>query len=854
MKMEKKKELTNIGLAVILVIGVFAAVMGIASAQTYYNETGNYIEGTNVSVNTSVAFNMSLINVPLTFQINNTLNPTAVNFSVANQSGLTTNATDSMDNDSWFWVNASSADTYWLNVSNNDNQSEYVNFTVEYSPPPVKYIEGINVSVNTSEDFNRSYINNPLTFQINNTLNESATSFNVTNQSGLTTNATGRILSANEWFWVNASSADTYWVNVSNNENRSEYVNFTVEYSVFPPSPPQEITIRIKPETLNLGSKGVFTAIITNVNVTAINISTVKCEGAPAVKGMIDGDTFIAKFNRQDLVDVQTTDDNVTLTVTGELNDGTPFEGNDTIRVINKGRWGPTEFVSGQWFYGVKKWAEGVHKKMFFTFDGDAKAKLQVDKDTQSKVPVIIGFKDTPSQADKNMIRGHSGDIKHSYTIINAIAAKLPEQAIDKIKKNPKVAYVEMDGEVHALDTELDNSWGVKRIGAGTVHADNNGTGVRVAIIDTGIDYTHSDLGANYKDGYDYVNDDADPMDDNGHGTHCAGIVAAEDNGEGVVGVAPKAHLYAVKVLDSSGSGSLSDVIAGIQWSQNNGMDVISMSLGSDFGSISLKNACNNASSSGVLLVAAAGNDGNPSGKGDTVDYPARYDSVIAVAATDSNDERARWSSTGPDVELAAPGVSIYSTRLGGGYETKSGTSMACPHVSGTAALVIASDSSLSNDEVRLLLQETADDLGAAGFDTRYGYGLVDAVEAASQPDTTPPVPTNTMHVDNITVSTDSRSAGPKNTFVWAVATVTIVDNSGNSVEGATVSGYWSNATRDSDSGVTDANGQVSLESDSVKNPSGGTTFTFTVDNVAKDGWTYNSSANVKTSDSITVP
>ncbi len=171
------------------------------------------------------------------------------------------------------------------------------------------------------------------------------------------------------------------------------------------------------------------------------------------------------------------------------------------------------------------------------------------DNDTKTKEPVIIGFKSTPGPADKAMVRGHGGDIKYSYTIINAIAAKLPEQAIENIQRNPRVTYVEMDGEVHTLDTELDNSWGVKRIGAGTVHdSGNKGTGVNVAIIDTGIDYTHSDLNDNYIGGYDFVNGDSDPMDDNGHGTHCAGIVAAEDNGKGVVGVAPEAHLYAVKV------------------------------------------------------------------------------------------------------------------------------------------------------------------------------------------------------------------------------------------------------------------------------------------------------------------
>ena len=743
MEMKMEKKVISIGLAAILVIAVFAAVTGIASAHTYYNETGNYIEGINVTVDTTIKFNVSDCCTPLEFLINNTLNESATSFNVTTQPGLTTNATGDMANDSWFWVNASIAGTYWVNVSNNENRSEYVNFTVEYSSITIttynengKYIEGINVSVNTSDNvyFNRSNINVPLTFQINNTLNPTAANFSVANQSGLTTNATGKTLYANDSFWVNATEAGTYCIKVFNKDNQSEYVYFTVEYS--PPSPPEGITITIKPETLNLRSKGVFTAFITNV--TAINVSTVECEGAPAVRGMAseeDDGTYIVKFNRQDLVNVKE-GDNVTLNVTGKLNDGTPFEGNDTIRVIDRERWG-LGFL-GNPLNEVKKWAKGVHKK-FSTSGDDAIARIQVDKGAQPKVPVIIGFKDKPSQADKNKIRGHSGDIKHSYTIINAIAAKLPEQAIDKIKKNPRVAYVEMDGEVHALDIELNNSWGVKRIGAGTVHADNKGTGVKVAIIDTGIDYTHSDLDANYRGGYDYVNNDKVPMDDNGHGTHCAGIVAAEDNGEGVVGVAPEAHLYAVKVLDSSGSGFLSDVIAGIQWSRNNGMQVISMSLGADTDSPSLHDACDAADAAGIVVVAAAGNDGTPPGKGDNVDYPGAYSSVIAVAATGSNDERPRWSSTGPAVELAAPGVSINST-YPGGYATISGTSMACPHVSGTAALVIASDSSLSNDEVRLRLRETADDLGATGKDNQYGYGLVDADEAASPTGNQPPV------------------------------------------------------------------------------------------------------------------
>ena len=351
---------------------------------------------------------------------------------------------------------------------------------------------------------------------------------------------------------------------------------------------------------------------------------------------------------------------------------------------------------------------------------------------------VIIGFVDEPNQADENMIRGLGGETKYTYRIINAKAVEIPEQAIAQIEKNPRVKYVEEDAKVYALGETV--PWGVDRIDAEIVHADNNkGAGVNVSIIDTGIYYTHPDLDENYKGGYDFVNDDDDPMDDNGHGTHCAGIVAAEDNNIGVIGVAPGAYLYGVKVLDSGGSGSYSDVAAGIEWSIDNKMQVISMSLGGSLDSQTLHDACDKAYEAGIVVVAAAGNDGTPPGRGDNVGYPAKYSSVIAVAATDSNDERARWSSTGPAVELAAPGVSINSTLPGEGYGKKSGTSMACPHVAGTAALVMIAYPSWTNADVRSQLQNTADDLGDPGLDTKYGYGLVDADEAALPTDTTPP-------------------------------------------------------------------------------------------------------------------
>lgn len=363
------------------------------------------------------------------------------------------------------------------------------------------------------------------------------------------------------------------------------------------------------------------------------------------------------------------------------------------------------------------------------------------DKESQTNFKkVIVGFDDSPNKADEKMIRDSGGKTKYTYHIINAKAVEIPEQAIENIKENPRVKYVEDDSIVHAVGEVT--PWGVDRIDADLVWSDNKGTSVRVAIIDTGIDKDHPDLQTNVKGGVNFVSKPswrpADPDkwdDDNGHGTHCAGIVAAVDNDIGVIGVAPEADLYGVKVLDGTGSGYESDVIAGIEWSSDNGMQVISMSLSSSSYSTSLEGACNVAAGARIVVVAAAGNSGP---RDNTVLYPAKYESVIAVSATDDTDTIASFSSRGAEVELAAPGVSIYSTYKGGGYATMDGTSMACPHVAGTAALVIGSGIT-GSDAVRARLGDTAKDLGVTGKDNLYGYGLVDAFKAAGGEDTTPP-------------------------------------------------------------------------------------------------------------------
>jgi len=234
--------------------------------------------------------------------------------------------------------------------------------------------------------------------------------------------------------------------------------------------------------------------------------------------------------------------------------------------------------------------------------------------------------------------------------------------------------------------------------------------------------------------GYNAISPSRNADDDNGHGTHVAGIIAALDNTVGVLGVAPQASLLAVKVLNRRGSGYLSDIIEGIQWSVNNGADVINMSLGTTSNVQSFHDAITAAYNAGVVVVAAAGNSGS---RDNTVEYPAKYPEVIAVSATGTNNVIASFSSRGTEVELAAPGMNVPSTYMGGGLKTLSGTSMASPHVAGVAALIIASGVN-GVENVRDRLHQTADDLGAGGKDNLYGYGLVDAEEAATGSQTNP--------------------------------------------------------------------------------------------------------------------
>ena len=305
----------------------------------------------------------------------------------------------------------------------------------------------------------------------------------------------------------------------------------------------------------------------------------------------------------------------------------------------------------------------------------------------------------------------------------------LPEEQLPDLFKNSNISYIE-ENIIYRASDEYVESWGTAHIGADLAHASGNkGTGVKIAVIDTGIDYNHQDLDDNYAGGWNCIANNSNPYDDstNSHGTHVAGIIAAEENGIGTIGVAPEAELYAVKVLDQAGNGTLESVLAGIQWAANNGMDIANLSLEGP-NVQPLQDACNAAYNAGLLLVAAGGNT-----SGGSVRYPGGYSSVIAVTATNSIDQRASFSPIGSALELSAPGLSIFSTIAGGGYGFISGTSQASPHVAGTAALYFltnpadANSNGMIHDDVRELMQVTAIDLGDPGRDNIYGFGLVNA-------------------------------------------------------------------------------------------------------------------------------
>ena len=423
----------------------------------------------------------------------------------------------------------------------------------------------------------------------------------------------------------------------------------------------------------------------------------------------------------------------------------------------------------------------------------------------------IVMLDRQPNAADRQAVRTAGGTVRHAYTLIDAMAVEIPANAIRGLRRNPHITSVELDATITTLEPvaaaestgeyEYDNAWGVVHIGAKPVHdAGIWGQGVRVAVVDTGIDYVHDqppaleppvvdpEFNASYRGGYDFVNDDADPMDDNGHGTHVAGTLAAERNWYLVVGVAPRVDLYALKILAADGSGYESDLILALQWAVDHDMDVVNMSLGTHDVVSALQAAVESAAAAGLLMVAASGNTVTfqEMWYGCAVTYPGAYPQVLATTFTNPNNALTGYSCTGPEVDFASPGDNIFSpVPIGScqncspnGYLPLSGTSMASPHLAGTVALLLGAGIADSGtpglfDDVRSRLCATANvgygvqtAFGSTPIpttDPRYpkyfGCGVIDAEEAVLG--LLPPPPTN-----DPPVATDDTASTAEDTAV----------------------------------------------------------------------------------------
>ena len=375
---------------------------------------------------------------------------------------------------------------------------------------------------------------------------------------------------------------------------------------------------------------------------------------------------------------------------------------------------------------------------------------------------ILVRFKaQTPQAVIDAQLKSNNAKVVGRVAALDVLVVNVPQTTEDRVitalSKNPNVEYAEPDGLAFASLVPNDpyfvpNQWGLENTGqaikgqVGTVDADINTpkawettTGsVKVAILDTGVDQSHPDLSSKIVDKVDDQKNFTDSLtidDLYGHGTHVSGIVAAiTNNNTGVAGVCPDCRLLNGKVLNDSGSGAYSWVSNGIIWATNSGAKVINMSLGGSAKSTTLENAVNYAWNHGVVVVAAAGNSANPSKT-----YPGAYKNAIAVASTNNLDQKSYFSSYGANwVDVAAPGENIFSTfpthpyviNKSLGYDFGSGTSMATPMVSGTAALIWSTKYGTSVSAVRNRLESTADKIPGTG--TYWLAGRIDAAAAVA--------------------------------------------------------------------------------------------------------------------------
>ncbi|MGH0515850.1 S8 family peptidase [Bacillus cereus] len=340
------------------------------------------------------------------------------------------------------------------------------------------------------------------------------------------------------------------------------------------------------------------------------------------------------------------------------------------------------------------------------------------------------------SEVNENYIKSNGAEIVKCFTTSPTVLIKASEKAVANIQSNENiVSAIEPDEEVVASDVDFDISeidldpqeqlipWNVNYIKAPTLHKLGlSGKKIKIGIIDSGI-ADHKDL--NVVDGINILDHNSNFRDDFGHGTKVAGVIGALNNSYGLVGVAPDSNLYAIKVLNSKGKGSISNVVSGIEYAIEKNLDIVNLSLQTTTNNSVLKKTIEKAYENNIVIVAAAGNKGGDKGS-NTVTYPALYDEVISVGAINHNGKRYALSSIG-QIDLVAPGEYVYTTVLDDMYFLYHGTSMATPHVVGVAALLLEHNSSLKNRDIKNILMNSATDIG--DFEI-YGKGVLNAEKA----------------------------------------------------------------------------------------------------------------------------
>ncbi|TCP58233.1 thermitase [Tumebacillus sp. BK434] len=365
----------------------------------------------------------------------------------------------------------------------------------------------------------------------------------------------------------------------------------------------------------------------------------------------------------------------------------------------------------------------------------EAKPEVQPQAVAGLSDQIIVKFKAGKSDVSAAVASNAGANVKKSLKngdkVLKVKNGKASE-ALAKLQADPNVEYAEIDHVMSINVTPNDPSYAsqyhLPKIQAPQAWDYQKGsTAVKIAIVDTGVDLTHPDLSGKIIAGYNFVSGNTNANDDQGHGTHCAGIATAStNNSKNGAGVDWNARIMPVKVLNSAGSGYTSDIIDGVYWAADHGANVISMSLGGGAFSSTFQTAINYAWSKGAVIVAAAGNNGNTA-----VQYPANYSNVLSVAATTSTDAKASFSTYGTWVDIAAPGNAIYSTARGGGMTTMSGTSMATPVVAGVAGLVWARyGTSASPATIVNKINSTADKITGTG--SYWINGRVNAYKAVT--------------------------------------------------------------------------------------------------------------------------